>query len=299
MTRVVVTGASGFIGRHVAALLAERGVEVHALSRHGGGEAGVRRHRVDLLGDGPAVRELLADIRPSHLIHLGWYAVPGKYVTALDNYRWVGATLDLTRAFADAGGRRLVAAGTCAEYDHGAGVCREQSTALAPASPYSVSKDATRRLLESFAGQTDLSTAWGRVFFLYGPGEDERRLVPSVIKSLLAGQAPECTEGRQVRDFLHVRDVAAAFVALALSEATGAVNICSGEPVTVRELTAEIAKHFPGSPEPVFGALPARAEPPMIVGDASRLRTETGWTPQFDRAAGIDDAVAWWRRQPA
>lgn len=304
MRRVLVTGATGFVGRHCPAGLASRGYEVHAVtSREVGAEleaGGVVWHRANLLEPG-AARALAARVRPTHLLHLAWYAEPGKFWTSPENFRWVAASLELFEAFADAGGRRVVAAGTCAEYEWGGrGVCVEGETPLKPATLYGACKHGLRGMLEAFAAQRGLGAAWGRVFFLYGPHEHPARLVSSVTRSLLRGEPARCTHGRQVRDFLHAEDVGRAFVALLDSEAAGAVNVASGEPVALKEVVGALGE-LTGRPELVeLGAVEAPAgEPPVLVADASRLRREAGWSPGRTLRAGLAETVEWWRGRPS
>jgi nucleoside-diphosphate-sugar epimerase len=292
---IAVTGSSGFIGSHVVDELVARGLDVHAMATRPTTRPGVTTHAVDLLGDRSAIEQLFARVAPTHLLHLAWYAEPGQYWTSLENYRWAAATVELARIFRERGGTRMVAIGTCAEYDHRDGICREDSTPLAPTTPYGVAKDATRRLLASYAEQSGLGMAWARIFFLYGPGERSERLVPAVIQACLRGEAPRCTEGLQIRDFLHVRDVAAALVDTLLSDVTGAVNIGSGEPVTVRQLVTDIAAECGATQPPAFGALPSRDEAPSIVADVTRLRDEVQWQPRYSRREGLRDTIAWWR----
>jgi nucleoside-diphosphate-sugar epimerase len=190
-----------------------------------------------------------------------------------------------------------VLAGSCAEYDWtGDGVCVEGQTPLRPATLYGTCKDAARRVCEALAEQLGVGVAWGRVFFLYGPGEDERRLVAAVAKALTAGERAATSEGTQVRDFLHVDDVAGAFAALVDAEATGAVNIGAGEGVAIREVVEEIARAA-GRPDLLdVGALPARpGDPPLLVPRVERLRSEVGYEPSTPLDAGLDDTVQWWR----
>jgi nucleoside-diphosphate-sugar epimerase len=278
VSRVLLTGASGFIGSHARAALGERGHEVLA-------------PRVDLLQPG-AAEELVRATGATHLLHLAWYAVPGKFWTAPENDSWVEATLRLLRAFYAAGGERAVGAGTCAEYDWSpGGVLSETDTPVRPATPYGQAK------AQTFAAASDLGPlAWGRIFFLYGPGEHPDRLVSSVTRRLLAGEEAPTTEGTQVRDFMHVADVAGAFAALLDSGVTGAVNIGSGVPVTVRELVEEVGRAA-GRPELLRpGALPQReGEPPELVADVRRLRDEVRFTPHHDLKSGIAETVEWWR----
>lgn len=281
MSRVLVTGATGFIGTHARPALERAGHDVVTM-------------RVDLLHP-KAADALVHAARATHLLHLAWYAVPGKFWSAPENVEWVEATVRLLRAFYDAGGQRAVAAGTCAEYDwQGDGLLSERTTPIRPATPYGRAK------AEAFERASELGgeLAWGRVFFLYGPGEHPDRLVSSVARRLLAGEEAPTTEGTQVRDFMHVADVAGAFAALLDSGATGAVNIGSGEPVTVREVVDEVARAA-GRPELLrAGALPQReGEPPQLLADVARLRDEVGFRPRYDLRSGIADAVEWWRQR--
>jgi nucleoside-diphosphate-sugar epimerase len=297
MKRVLLTGGTGFIGRHAIAPLLERGYEVHAVQWPPEIDTSdaVRWHRADLL-DPNVPEELISRIEPTHLLHFAWYATPGAYWTSPENLRWVEASLRLVRAFTNAGGQRAVFAGTCAEYDWAHGFCSEGVTPLRPATLYGVSKHALGELVASFAAQSGLSTAWGRVFFVFGPHEHSDRLVPSVVRAFLRGEPAPTTEGRQIRDFLHVADVAAAFSSLLDSSVTGAVNVGSGEPHSVLDVVTAAAAAT-GRPELLRpGAIPTPpTEPPLLLADVRRLRDEVGWTPSLSLEAGLVATVEWWR----
>jgi nucleoside-diphosphate-sugar epimerase len=301
MARLMISGATGFIGRVAVDRAVASGFAVDALCRRvpDASRPGVTYHAVDLLDDRDRACGLIRGLGASHWLHLAWYVEPRRFWTSRENYRWVAATLDLAEAFAEGSGRRLIAAGTCAEYDWRQGLCSEDTTPLEPATPYGVAKDGLRRLLSSWSAQAGVSFAWGRVFFNYGPGERPERLVSSVIRSLLRGERARCTDGTQRRDFLHVRDIADAFVTLAASEYEGAVNIASGEPLEVRTLVQRIGAVI-GRPELLdIGALPSPDEPPLVVGDVRRLREGLRWSPQFDLDAGLEDTIAWHRGKPS
>ncbi len=281
MKRLLLTGSGGLIGRHIRDPAYE-----------------LVRADVDLLQPGAAA-DLVARVRPTHLLHLAWETEPGVFYASPQNVRWLESSLALLRAFAAAGGERAVIAGSCAEYDWSAarGRCSERSTPLAPATLYGACKHALQVAGGAFCAEAGVSFAWGRVFFLHGPGEDERRLLPSLARKLLASQPAPMSHGRQVRDFLHSSDVAAAFLALLGSEVEGPVNIASGEPRTLAELGALIAR-CAGAPADLLrlGELQERAgEPAVLVADVACLREEVGWRPRLSFEQGVADSVEGWR----
>ncbi|HEY7953342.1 MAG TPA: NAD(P)-dependent oxidoreductase [Solirubrobacteraceae bacterium] len=305
MSRVLLTGASGFVGRHTLAPLLAGGFEVHAVTSGESGEppldapAEVRWHRTDLLAAGaPAV--LVGEVRPSHLLHLAWCTRPGVFWSTLENLDWVAASLALLRAFGEAGGRRAVVAGSCAEYAWQAEThCSESLTPLQPATLYGAAKHGLHAVARAWARQVGVALAWGRIFHLYGPHEPPGRLVSDVARALLRGEEARCTPGEQVRDFLYAPELGDAFAALlACEEVTGPVNLASGEPVRVAEVIAAIAAQT-GRPELVrLGALPVNpGEPERLTADVRRLRDEVGWAPSLDLAQGAAWTVGWWRHE--
>ena len=226
--KILITGATGFIGRHCLPLFVEKGYEVHAVSfsENDFSYSDVRWHQVDLLNS-QETASLVSSVIATHLLHLAWYTEHKKYWTALENHDWVRASFDLVKAFRSYGGQRAVIAGTCAEYDWGQGRCSEDTTPLLPATLYGACRNELRQKIETFSKESGLSSAWVRIFFVYGPAEHPNRLVSSVIASLLEGKLIPCSEGNQKRDFLYVEDVASAFVALLESDFCGAINIGS------------------------------------------------------------------------
>ncbi len=299
--RVLITGANGFIGRHCLLPLLSSGFEVHAVDiRVPHRKAGdVHWHQVDLM-DAKRVTETLSVLQPTHLLHFAWFVKPGEYWTSLENLSWVQASLSLLQAFARSGGQRAVIAGTCAEYDWRYGYCSELVTPLSPVTLYGTCKHALHLMSEALAKQDGLSLAWGRVFSLYGPYEPPNRLVSSVIRSLLQGKPALCSHGRQIRDLLHVEDVAGAFVALLQSVAEGGVNVASGVPIPLREVICKIAESLGRHELVQLGAIPAAVnEPPFLVADIRRLAGEVGWQPKYGLQTGLEHTIDWWKGQLA
>ena len=299
MKKVLVTGATGFIGRHCLPLLLSRGYEVHAVSSKATDKKSpnIYWHQADLLEPEECLN-LLAEVQPSHLLHLAWYVDTEKCWNSLENFKWVQASLQMLQLFARHGGERLVMAGTCAEYDWKYGYCSEKTTPLIPTTLYGTCKHCLQLLVDSFSKQTGLSSAWGRVFYLYGPHEHPKRLVSSVIRSLLQAEPALCTHGNQIRDYLYVQDAADAFVTLMESNLQGAINIASGNPVSLKEIVYKIADKFNRKDLVRLGAVPASTnEPRLIVADVGRLFNEEVWSPKHDLNAGIENTIDWWKKQ--
>ncbi len=307
MSRVLLTGAGGFLGAPTLRALQRAGHEVHAVSRasapepqpqaDGADAAPVVWHSADL-PDPEAVQALVSAVRPQSLVHMAWYVEHGRYWHAPENLVWVEATLRLLRCFVDAGGQRAVMAGTCAEYQWSLDRYAEATAPLEPETLYGVAKDATRRVAERFAAGAGIELAWGRIFTPYGPAEGPGRLLASVIGSLLAGQPARAPLGTHVRDLMFVEDVAGAFAAILDSDVQGAVNVGSGQPTSIRELLA-LAGEAVGRPELLqWGALAQReSEPAQLVAEIARLREEVGFESQVSLAEGIERTVAWWRER--
>lgn len=298
---MLVTGPSGFIGSQVVRGLVADGHDVIALARPQSslerladveGRFAVKRWEPE---DG-TLAGALGSWRPDGCIHLAWYAVPGKYLDAPQNVDSMVYAIRLLDELARAGCGHVVMTGTCAEYDADTGYLREDSPTR-PSTLYAAAKLATGLVCGQRASQVGVGFSWARVFYLYGPHEDSRRMVPSLIRALLEGVEFPATAGDQVRDYLHVEDVAAALCKIALNGVGGTYNVCSGEPITVRRFMMEVARTV-GRPELVrFGALaPGGWQPAFVCGDNERLRS-IGWEPGHTLNEGIADTVAWWKDQ--
>ena len=301
--RVVVTGASGFVGWHVLAPLVARGFDVHAVARRARaddpGAPAVAWHEADLL-DPLARRTLIEAIAPSHLVHAAWSLEPGKYADSPTNLDWVAASLDLARRFQAGGGRRVVTIGSCFEYEHGLRPVLDEAAPLRPSTVYGAAKQALSIAMEALARATDLSQAWARLFYLYGPHEDRRRLVGDIASSLLEGREVATSEGRVRRDYMYVADAGDALAALLDSDVTGPVNVATGTAPPVRELVELVASAI-GRPDLVrFGARPTSpSDPPEIRADITRLRDHVGWSAVTTPDVGVAQTVDWWRAQLA
>jgi nucleoside-diphosphate-sugar epimerase len=283
--RVLLTGATGFIGSHVARELLARGHEVHVTLRPGSDRrrlAGVESRLTFHEGAMDAL-PVAADV----VVHMAWYAVPGKYLTAPENRDCLEASRRLLSKIPG----RAVFAGTCFEFELTEKPLREDSPTK-PLTLYAECKDALRREVEQRP-----DSAWVRFFYQYGPWEDTRRLVPAVINAQLRGEPSKVTPGDQRSDYLHVEDVASAVVSVAESRLEGCVNIGSGTAPSVREIVTKITE-LGGRPDLIqWGAYPQKPTDPMLIrADNAKLRS-TGWAPRYDLDRGLKQTFEWWRTE--
>jgi nucleoside-diphosphate-sugar epimerase len=289
--KVLLTGASGFLGRHVLHSLRQRGIDTVLLCRQPPADPKATAWiAADLLASTDWVA-LVAQAQATHLLHLAWYAEHGRYWVSPLNLRWVDATVQLTEAFCQAGGQQVVVAGTCAEYDWSHGYCREESTPLHPATLYGVAKDAARRLVMAVCQQHQIPCAWGRVFLPFGAGESPQRLIPSLIAALRGQRAPFGVNASAYRDFLHASDVAEGLLTLLQQGAQGAYNISSGQPVQLQALIRQLAELLHAEPAPLLALASERpGEPALLVGDPQRLQA-LGWRPALSQAQALKQTI--------
>lgn len=310
MTRsVIVTGGSGFVGRQAIPHLIARGFVVHILARSQSADrlerAGeqhrecVQHHSVDI-HDSENVDQIVKSICPSHLLHLAWDMRHGVFWSSADNLDWIVSSKLLLNSFIEAGGKRVVAVGSCAEYDWATSddfLC-ETASKMNPITLFGQSKLAARKSLLTVAKHHNVSAAWARLFFLFGPHEGCQRLVPSATRALLRGEPFEASVGDQLRDFAFVGDVAAALVRLLDSDVQGDINVASGEPRSVASILGTIGA-LTERPELLrLGAKPkVPNDPPRLVASIERLRREVSWDVPCSLNERLRQTVDWWRER--
>ncbi|WP_207511711.1 NAD-dependent epimerase/dehydratase family protein [Longitalea luteola] len=299
MMRILVTGASGFVGKATVNALSKRdGIEIHAVYNRRQPEAvgNVTWHKADILNKEEA-ETLIANICPSHLLHLAWCAEHGTYWKDHTNLTWLSASINIAQHFIKYGGKRCLVLGTSAEYDWaGSEPLNEFTTPLIPLGLYGGSKLGLYWALKRYFEQESISWIWTRLFNPFGPGEDPRRLIPKTCLRLLRGEHISFDAGLSRRDFLFVDDVGSALVHALLSEAVGPVNIASGNPVSIRDVISQIAYQYDCSDLVTFdGPDTANEKIDVVIADITRLQKECNWHPEKNFQERLKETCEWWK----
>ncbi len=295
--RVLLTGASGFLGRHVADQGIAAGVQIHALGRSPG-PAGSVFHPADL-ADADAVGAQVVAIAPQAVIHC---AAPGvRFGTMRLAEMLAVSALGSDALYAACAALEIppatVHVGSGFEYEPGDVPHDERQPIVPSGSEYGAAKAAASAVAGAYADRLPIMLV--RPFHIYGAGEAAQRLGPQIIAQARAGKRIDLTAGEQRRDFLHVDDCArclwAALAAAPQTPALVTLNLGSGETIALRhfveQLAAELAAHAVHA-DLAFGALPYRAHEPMVsLPDTSKIRELLDWRPRISLAQGIADLV--------
>ncbi len=273
-----MTGATGLIGKETVQPLLDSGFEIYAFTTGKKyNDARVNWLQADIL-DYTKIQMLLSQIKADYLLHFAWFTGE-DYLSSPINYKLRDASLNLLTEFKEYGGKRAVFAGTCFEYQFKDTPLKETDT-LNPTTIYAQCKNQLREQAQDYAEKNALSFGWGRIFYVYGHGENEKRLVPYIINSLKNNQKTIINSGPLLRDYMYSKDIAAAFAKFLDSNVTGCVNIAAGQGIYIKDIALEIAKQLDKTHLLEFIDNVGN-QPLVIVGDVGRLNSEVDYKIQY------------------
>lgn len=290
--RVLITGGAGWIGSHLCRLIIAEGHQIIL-----GVRSATNLDRISNILPHVSILKLSQDRNIGHVdvcIHLAWHVKMPGYLDASENIVSLNNSLDLLQLLTTFRCERFVAVGTCLEYAASVSAISEINPVM-PKNLYAVCKDAFRRVAEIEARLRKMCFTWARIFYLYGPGESTDRFVCKVLQDLIYGRVCNLSLGIQVRDFLHVEDVATAIWTVAKSSHNGVVNIGSSVPTTIKE-AAYLIGDLTARSDLLRFSQPVRDESPYIVADTKLLRS-LGWSPRYALRDGFAMTLAEMRRE--
>lgn len=304
MIKVLVTGATGFVGSCLARRLVHMNYDVHVFTRGKSNKwriadllGRVTDHEVDLR-DAGMVKNTVAHIRPGIIYHLATYggfaAQKDTSVIMESNFM---ATVNLLSACERIGFDCFINTGSSSEYGIKPGPMGE-SDVLEPVGDYGVSKAAAALFCRSRALEKGLPVITLRLFSPYGPWDDPRRLIPYVIKSLLRGETPKLSTPKSVRDFIYIDDVLDVFFKVIKAPLPGGkiFNVGTGVQYSIGEVVSMITKIVGNGLEPVWGRVNSqRPEPDYWVADIGKAGRELGWWPSTSLGAGLTKTFQWFK----
>lgn len=299
--RVIVTGATGFIGRAVASKLVNLGAIVHGTSRRACDPSKPESFTVNAcdLSSLDQCRSLIDAVRPDLVIHLAGHPFAARdlsrVIPTFQNN--LTSTVNLLTCITETTRAKVVLAGSLEVPDSHSG---SNHTANIASSPYALSKWAAAAYAQMFHALFQLPVAVARLFMVYGPGQhDPKKLIPSTIASLRAGRAPEISSGTRPVDWIYVDDVVDGI--LAISSTPGVegrtIDIGTGVLTTVRGVVETLAEIIPGGPPPIFGAVPTRPDEQVRAAKVEETRSIIGWSPRVSLREGLTKTVEWSRSQ--
>ena len=286
--KILLTGVTGLIGKEVIKPLLDMGYEISALTIDDNNpECSVEWIKCNIF-DENSLKSAVEKVKPTHLLNFAW-ATTGDYLTSDINLEFVKAGKNLIKFFKENGGKRAVYVGTCFEYQFKDEPLKEDGE-LNPQTLYAKSKDSLHKYAEEFCKENGISFGYGRIFFVFGRKENEKRLTAHIIKSLREGNEVNIINGDFVRDYMYAKDIAGAFAKLVDSDVEGSVNICTGKGISLKDYALTIAQKI-GREDLVNIKYEALDQPMFIVGDNSRLLNEVKFTPKYSFEQAIDEIL--------
>ena len=291
--KVLVTGASGFIGTHLCNRLIEAGAEVHALSRSPrSGDSSPPTWWKGDVAEIEEVRSLFRKVRPKTVYHLASHVMGAPDLQhVLPTFRAnLQSSVNLLIAAAENGCERLIMTGSLAEPEPSKGE-------TFPVAPYAAAKWASSGYARMFHALYGVPVVLARVFMVYGPAQrDLSKLIPYSILSLLQGKSPAISSGERLVDWIYVDDVVDAYLALASAPGIEGqtIEIGSGRLTSIREIVGQLARLVGKGIEPTFGALPDRPMEPLRIAAVAETRGRIGWSPKTELSEGLSRTVEWY-----
>lgn len=288
MANIYITGGTGFIGRNLIPLLQSLGHNCFVITRNPFSftqpSFSLQYLKCDLLHC-DNFEKLFKVAKPDLLIHLAWDVKSQDFSSSAVNQLWLDQSIHLCKSFFISGGRKVIVAGTCFEYDLSKNTILSENSFCAPTTLYGKCKEILYKTICKLCKEYSTSFVWTRIFYPYGPGEEKRKIISHVLNNLKNGQLVNIKTPNDVIDYIHVTDISRALALLVSSNTSGTYNICSGKGTKLRKIVEFIAKKCDKEDLLLFDNNNESSK--FIVGDNGKL-SKLGFNCKYDIYQGID-----------
>jgi|LWDU01.1.fsa_nt_gi nucleoside-diphosphate-sugar epimerase len=300
MKSILITGASGFIGQACIRLLANSDYKIYAITRKLDRAPNIKNINwleADLFKT-EEISKLVNKLSPSHLLHLAWITDNDTYQNSDKNIDWLNASKLLIDTFISSGGKRIIAAGSCAEYNWDEKNLIENVSELRAQSVYSQSKIHLYNYLNTVTNNTNVEFSWGRVFFVYGPGEQRAKLISSIIDNIIHKRELNIKHPGYLRDYIYVDDVARIFIKLLSAPYIGPINIGSGEAIAISDIVQLISEILL-EPAPILSKHNNNGSNfnSIIKADTNLLKSKLLFETDFNLNSGLINTINYYKEE--
>lgn len=287
--KVLVTGATGLIGKELIKPLKQLGFDIYAITIDENiPDNGVKWIKGNLF-DEKFIAETLKEISPEYLLNMAW-CTTGNYLSSDVNFKFLTTGINLLKAFKDNGGKRAVFAGTCLEYKFKNKFLKETDLLDPEKTVYTFCKNKLHEIAEYFCKINEISFGYGRIFYVYGKNENKTRLTGMVIDNLKNDKEVVIKSGSLIKDYMYAKDIAGAFAKFLYSNVEGTVNICTNVGISIKDYVLKLAKII-GKEHLVIFKEEESSQPPLIVGNNKKLIKEVQYNIEYSLEKGFKEII--------
>lgn len=286
MKKILLTGATGLIGKEVLPLLIKKNYDIYSISTKDIKSDNVHWIKCDIF-DIDILKSVFDKYKPDYLLHFAWIT-GGDYLTNEKNILYKNSSEKMLEFFKQNNGKKAIYSGSCFEYKFSGEILKE-SNELESNNLYEKSKNELHDFCMNYSKNNDLNFGWGRIFYVFGHNEKQSRLTPLIMEKIKNNEEFYLSKPNNCLDYMYSKDIAKAFVEFLESDCVGDVNICSGKGVYLKDYALMIQKIM--NKKDLIKYDETMPEELNIIGDNTILKEKIGFRPEYDLYSGLKEVI--------